>query len=202
MRYRAEDGGEGVVVATTRPETLLGDTGVAVNPEDGRYAGLVGNRVVLPVLGRRIPVVADEAVDPEFGTGALKVTPGHDPSDFEIGQRHGLPIVNVMNLDGTMNEAAGPYQGQDRFECRVKIVEQLERDGLLESVEPNPPRGGPLRPVRRGGGADSQRPVVRAHGAAGEAGAGGGEGRPDKDRPRAVSPRSTSTGWTASGTGA
>ena len=138
VRYRAEDGGEGVVVATTRPETLLGDTGVAVNPEDGRYAGLVGNRVVLPVLGRKIPVVADEAVDPEFGTGALKVTPGHDPSDFEIGQRHGLPIVNVMNLDGTMNEAAGPYQGQDRFECRVKIVEQLERDGLLIRVEPNP----------------------------------------------------------------
>ena len=139
VRYRAEDGGEGVVVATTRPETLLGDTGVAVNPEDGRYAGLVGSRVVLPVLGRRIPVVADEAVDPEFGTGALKVTPGHDPSDFEIGQRHGLPIVNVMNLDGTMNEAAGPYQGQDRFECRVKIVEQLEQERSAGSgVEPNP----------------------------------------------------------------
>ena len=138
VRYRAEDGRDGVVVATTRPETLLGDTGVAVNPEDGRYTGLVGNRVVLPVLGRRIPVVADEAVDAEFGTGALKVTPGHDPSDFEIGQRHGLPIVNVMNLDGTMNEAAGPYEGLDRFECRVKIVEQLERDGLLIRVEPNP----------------------------------------------------------------
>ena len=138
VRYRAEDGGDGVVVATTRPETLLGDTGVAVNPEDGRYAGLVGSGVVLPVLGRRIPVVADEAVDPEFGTGALKVTPGHDPADFDIGQRHGLPIVNVMNLDGTMNEAAGPYEGMDRFECRVKIVEQLERDGLLVRVEPNP----------------------------------------------------------------
>ncbi len=138
VRYRAEDGGEGVVVATTRPETLLGDTGVAINPEDGRYTGLVGSSVVLPVLGQAIPVVADGAVDPEFGTGALKVTPGHDPADFDIGQRHGLPIVNVMNLDGTMNEAAGPYQGMDRFECRVKIVEQLERDGLLIRVEPNP----------------------------------------------------------------
>ena len=138
VRYRAEDGGEGVVVATTRPETLLGDTGVAVHPDDERYAALVGGRVVLPVLGRRLPVVADGAVDPEFGTGALKVTPGHDPSDFEIGQRHGLPIVSVMNLDGTMNGSAGPYEGLDMAECRVKIVEQLEREGLLAGVEPNP----------------------------------------------------------------
>ena len=136
VRYLAENGGDGVTVATTRPETLLGDTGVAVNADDERYADMVGKSVVLPVLGRVIPVVADEAVDPEFGTGALKVTPGHDPTDFEIGQRHSLPIVNVMNLDGTMNENAGPYKGQGRFECREKIVEQLDREGLLEKVEP------------------------------------------------------------------
>ena len=136
VRYLAENGGDGVTVATTRPETLLGDTGVAVNADDDRYADMVGKSVVLPVLGRVIPVVADEAVDPEFGTGALKVTPGHDPTDFEIGQRHSLPIVNVMNLDGTMNENAGPYKGQGRFECREKIVEQLDREGLLEKVEP------------------------------------------------------------------
>ena len=136
IRYEREDGGGALTVATTRPETLLGDTAVAVNPSDERYGGFVGSRVVLPVLKRPIPVVADEAVDPEFGTGALKVTPGHDHADFEIGQRHGLPTVTVMNLDATMNEAAGQYEGMDRFEVREKITEELERDGLLEKVEP------------------------------------------------------------------
>ena len=136
IRYLLEGGDGAVTVATTRPETLLGDTAVAVNPQDQRYAGFIGKNVVLPVLGRVIPVISDEAVDPEFGTGALKVTPGHDPADFEIGERHDLPIVNVMNLDGTMNENAGHYQGMDRFEAREKIVEELERDGLLERVEP------------------------------------------------------------------
>ena len=136
IRYVLEDGGGAITVATTRPETLLGDTAVAVNPDDERYKHLVGKNVILPVLKRVIPVVADGAVDPEFGTGALKVTPGHDPADFEIGQRHNLPIVNVMKLDGTMNESAGHYQGRDRFECRERIVDELERDGLLEKVEP------------------------------------------------------------------
>ena len=136
IRYDLEDGSGSVTVATTRPETLLGDTAVAVNPDDERYGGLVGKSVILPVLKRVIPIVADEAVDPEFGTGALKVTPGHDPADFEIGQRHGLPSINVMNLDGTMNEAAGHYQGIDRFEARAKIVDQLDGEGLLEEVEP------------------------------------------------------------------
>ena len=136
IRYMLEDGDGAITVATTRPETLLGDTAVAVNPGDERYGGRVGRNVVLPVLKRLIPVIADDAVDPEFGTGALKVTPGHDPADFEIGGRHGLPVVNVMDRDGTMNENAGHYQGQDRFECREKIVEELERDGLLERVEP------------------------------------------------------------------
>ena len=136
IRYPMEGGGGAITVATTRPETLLGDTAVAVNPDDRRYKGLVGKTAILPVLKRSLPVVADEAVEPEFGTGALKVTPGHDPADFEIGWRHGLPIINAMNLDGTMNENAGHYQGQDRFECRTRIVEELDREGLLEKEEP------------------------------------------------------------------
>ena len=136
IRYSREDGGGAVTIATTRPETLLGDTAVAINPDDERYADLVGKSVVLPIFKRVIPIIADDAVDPEFGTGALKVTPGHDPNDFEIGQRHGLPTVNAMSLDGTMNENAGPYEGQGVRECRSNIVEQLDRDGLLEKVEP------------------------------------------------------------------
>ncbi len=136
ISYRLEDRIGSLTIATTRPESLLGDTAVAVNPNDERYTPYVGKNVVLPVLGRLIPVIADEAVDVEFGTGALKVTPGHDYVDFEIGERHGLPIVNIMNLDGTLNENAGPYQGIDRLEARPKMVDQLERDGLLEKVEP------------------------------------------------------------------
>ena len=136
IRYRAEDGGDGVVVATTRPETMLGDTGVAVHPDDSTYADRVGSNVVLPIMNRAIPIVADEAVDPEFGTGALKVTPGHDAADFEIGGRHGLPAINVLNDDGTLNENAGPYSGVGRAEARTRIVEQLETEGLLEAVEP------------------------------------------------------------------
>ena len=136
IRYRTEDGGDGVVVATTRPETMLGDTGVAVHPDDSKYADRVGSNVVLPIMNRAIPIVADEAVDPEFGTGALKVTPGHDAADFEIGGRHGLPAINVLNDDGTLNENAGAYSGVGRAEARTRIVEQLETEGLLEAVEP------------------------------------------------------------------
>ena len=135
IRYAFEDGSGHLTVATTRPETLLGDTGVAVNPDDPRYRDTVGKRVVLPVLGRSILIVGDDAVDISFGTGALKVTPGHDATDFDIGQRHGLPVVNVMNLDGTLNEEAGPYEGQDRYVARESILEQLDREGLLERVE-------------------------------------------------------------------
>ena len=135
IRYPLEQGEGHVTVATTRPETLLGDTAVAVNPEDSRYKHLLGKRVLLPVLGRPLPIIADDAVDSAFGTGALKVTPGHDPVDFEVGQRHDLPTVNIMNLDGTLNEEAGPYQGQERFAAREGIVEQLDREGLLERTE-------------------------------------------------------------------
>ena len=137
IRYSFESGDGHLTVATTRPETLLGDTGVAVNPEDPRYRDVVGKRLLLPVLGRPIPVIADKAVDSSFATGALKVTPGHDATDFEIGQRHGLPVVNVMNLDGTLNEEAGPYNGWERYAARLAIVEQLDRQGLLERVDPH-----------------------------------------------------------------
>lgn len=135
LRYPLEGGGE-VVVATTRPETMLGDTAVAVNPSDGRYRGIVGRSAILPVLGRRIPVIADPVVDPEFGTGALKVTPAHDPVDFEIGKRHGLEVVRVMDERGVMTEEAGPYKGLDRFECRRRLVEDFKKGGVLVKVEP------------------------------------------------------------------
>ena len=135
MRYPYAEGDGYVTVATTRPETFLGDTAVAVNPDDPRFRGRVGKSVVLPIIGRRIPIVADEAVDPEFGTGSVKVTPAHDPTDFEIGQRHGLELINIMDPDATINENGGPFQGQDRLVARQAVVEELERQGLLEKVE-------------------------------------------------------------------
>ena len=137
IRYSGEDGGEGVIVATTRPETMLGDSGVAVNPEDERFASLIGKRVMLPLMNRAIPVVADEYVDREFGTGAVKMTPAHDPNDFEVGLRHDLEIIRVMNDDGTINELGGKYVGLDRFEARKQIVSDLEELGLLVKIEPH-----------------------------------------------------------------
>jgi valyl-tRNA synthetase len=135
IRYPLESGDGHVTVATTRPETLLGDTAVAVHPEDERYAAFRSKNVMLPVLNRPIPIIEDEAVVMDLGTGALKITPGHDPNDFETGERHGLPIINILNADGTLNAAAGPYEGYDRFDARKAIVEQLDREGLLEKVE-------------------------------------------------------------------
>ncbi|MBI4294975.1 MAG: valine--tRNA ligase [Chloroflexi bacterium] len=126
-----------ITVATTRPETILGDTAVAVNPNDPRFQGLVGQRAVLPVIGREIPIIADEAVDTAFGTGAVKITPAHDPVDFEVAQRHSLPSVNILNPNATMNQNAGPYQGLDRSACRQAILEDLKRQGLLVKIEPH-----------------------------------------------------------------
>ena len=126
---------EFVTVATTRPETFLGDTAVAVNPKDERYQRLLGKTLILPVLNREIPVIADDFVDPAFGTGCVKVTPAHDPNDFAMGLRHSLPQIDVMTDDGHMNENAGPYQGLERFACRKKIMEDLEAAGLLVKVE-------------------------------------------------------------------
>jgi valyl-tRNA synthetase len=125
-----------VVVATTRPETMLGDTAVAVHPKDRRYKGIVGNKVTLPLTGREISVIADDVIDKSFGSGAVKVTPSHDPTDFEIGARHKLPHITVIGFDGKMTEAAGPaFAGMDRFDARKKVVEELEKLGLLEKVE-------------------------------------------------------------------
>ncbi|MBN1906205.1 MAG: valine--tRNA ligase [Deltaproteobacteria bacterium] len=136
LKYRFENSDKYLVVATTRPETLLGDTAVAVNPEDERYMNLPGKYVLLPVTGKAIPVILDRYVDKEFGTGALKVTPAHDPNDFNIGNKHGLERVKVIDEDGRMNELAGKYKGMDRFECREAILTDLEKDGLLEKKEP------------------------------------------------------------------
>ena len=137
LRYPAADGAQDVVVATTRPETMLGDTAVAVHPDDERYKSLVGKTLILPLTGRQIPVVADEYVDPEFGTGCVKITPAHDPNDFEVGKRHNLPVIRVMNDDGSMNELAGEYQGLDRYDARKKIVADLEAQGYLVKIQPH-----------------------------------------------------------------
>ncbi len=138
VRYPlADNDKEFITVATTRPETILGDTAVAVNPKDKRYKNMVGKKVILPAVNRVIPIIADGAVDPRFGTGAVKITPSHDPVDFEVAQRHGLPFVNILNDDATMNENAGPYTGMDRFACRKAIIEDLEKSGLFLKTEPH-----------------------------------------------------------------
>src|SRR6266481_5374563 len=134
IRYPVAGTKDYVVVATTRPETMLGDTAVAVHPEDERYARLVGKTAMLPLMNREIPIIADVMVDREFGTGAVKITPAHDPNDFEVGKRHGLAEVDVMTDDGRMSAAAGAYAGLDRFEARKRIVEDLKAQGLLEKV--------------------------------------------------------------------
>jgi len=137
VRYPLAEGNEEfITVATTRPETILGDTAVAVNPRDERFKAMLGKKVILPAVNRAIPIIADDAVDPAFGTGAVKITPAHDPVDFDIAQRQGLPLVNILNPDVTMNENAGPYAGLDRFDCRQAILADLEKDGLLVKVEP------------------------------------------------------------------
>jgi valyl-tRNA synthetase len=136
VRYRLEGADGYITVATTRPETILGDTAIAVNPEDERHRSIVGKKAVLPAVNRAIPIIADEAVDPAFGTGAVKITPAHDPVDFEVSQRQNLPSINIMNLDATMNENAGPYAGMDRLECRRRLLEDLERDGLVVKIDP------------------------------------------------------------------
>ncbi|MBQ1943083.1 MAG: valine--tRNA ligase, partial [Clostridia bacterium] len=137
LRYAYEDGSGYLVVATTRPETYFGDTAVAVNPKDERYKDIIGKNVILPLIGKAIPVVADSYVDKEFGTGAVKITPAHDPNDFEVGLRHNLEIVRVMNDDGSMNELAGKYCGMDRYECRKQLVEDLKAAGAIEKIEPH-----------------------------------------------------------------
>ncbi len=135
IKYPIAGSREHITVATTRPETMLGDTAVCVNPSDKRYRHLVGSRAILPIMEREIPIIADEYVDPEFGTGALKVTPAHDPFDFVLAKKHHLEFVDIMNADGTLNALTRQFNGQDRYEARKKIIDQLKKSGLLEKVE-------------------------------------------------------------------
>jgi valyl-tRNA synthetase len=132
----AEEDGE-IIIATTRPETILGDVAVAVNPDDKRFKDYIGKECILPILNRKIPIIADDYVDMEFGTGALKITPGHDPNDFLVGKRHDLPEINIMNDDATINQEGGPYVGLDRYECRKAIIKDLENIGLLRNITDN-----------------------------------------------------------------
>lgn len=136
IRYPVKDSDKYVVIATTRPETLLGDTAVAVNPKDERYKDILGKTLILPIVGREIPLIADDYCEIGFGTGAVKITPAHDPNDFEVGLRHNLDVIRVMDDSGIMNENAGKYQGLTRDECRQQIVEDLKEQGFLVKIEP------------------------------------------------------------------
>ena len=136
IRYPLADGSGDIVVATTRPETMMGDTGVAVNPEDEKFKHLIGKKCILPIMNREIPIVGDEYCEIGFGTGAVKMTPAHDPNDFEVGLRHNLEVIRVIADDGTINENGGPYNGMDRYECRNAIVKDLEEQGYLVKTEP------------------------------------------------------------------
>ena len=136
IRYPVKDSDEYLQLATTRPETLLGDTAVAVHPDDERYKHLIGKSVILPLVGREIPIVADSYVEMDFGTGVVKITPAHDPNDFEVGLRHSLPVINVMTDDAKINEQGGKYQGMDRYEARKAVVADLEEQGFLVKIEP------------------------------------------------------------------
>ena len=136
IKYPVKDTNQFITVATSRPETMFGDTAVAVNPKDKRYEHLIGKTLILPIVNKEIPIVLDDYVELEFGTGAVKITPAHDPNDFEVGLRHNLPVVKVLNDDGTMNEFAGKYNGMQALECREKVVEELKQIGALEKIEP------------------------------------------------------------------
>ena len=142
IRYPLADGSGDIVVATTRPETMMGDTGVAVNPEDEKFKHLIGKKCILPIMNREIPIVGDEYCEIGFGTGAVKMTPAHDPNDFEVGLRHNLEVIRVIADDGTINENGGPYNGMDRYECRNAIVKDLEEQGYLVKTEPYSHNGG------------------------------------------------------------
>ena len=209
-----------ITVATTRPETMLGDTAVAVHPDDERYRqpGRASN-AILPLVGRRIPIVADEYSDPEKGTGAVKITPAHDFNDFEVGRRHNLPLVNVLdaeaNLDLEGNEAflrdvpssadleeTLTYHGLDRFVVRKEIVERMEAAGLLAKTEPHLAHGAAWRPLRRRDRALPHRPVVRRRQDAGGARHRGGARRAARCSCRATGKKPISTGWRTSSLGA
>ena len=178
--YPIEDGGgRRIVVATTRPETMLGDTAVAVHPEDERYRDLVGRHAVLPIVGRRLPIVADEYSDPEKGSGAVKITPAHDFNDFEVGRRHGLDMVSIFDADANLNDNVPErLRGLTREAARERVLEELEAAGLVESVRGQPDDDPPWRPFRGGHRADADRPVVRRRRSPRRTGDRGGRERP------------------------
>ena len=179
IRYPIEDSDEALIIATTRPETMLGDSGVAVHPEDERYAHLVGKNAILPLVGRKLPIVADEYVELGFGTGAVKMTPCHDPNDYEVGLRHNLEQIQVIDEDAKIC-GGYKYDGMDRYEARKAIVEDLTEQGYLVKVEPYSHNVGccyRCGNVVERGGAPHQPPVVREDGASGQEGHRGGEGR-------------------------
>ena len=184
--YPVEGSDEKVEIATTRPETMFGDTGVAVHPDDERYKHLIGKTLILPVVGRRIPLFADEYVDPKFGTGAVKVTPAHDPNDFEMGNRHNLEQVKVIENDGTMGEGAGKYAGLDRYECPQAAGQGIGRDRRPRQDREARARGGPLLPLPYDGGTAGVEAVVREDGVAGETRHRGGERRAHQVRTGAL----------------
>ncbi len=192
-----------LTVATTRPETMLGDTAVAVHPDDPRYRDLVGKTVILPLLDREIPVIADATlVDPEFGTGVVKVTPAHDFNDYQTGLRHKLAMISILDEAARTNEAAGPYAGLDRFEARKRVLADLEARGLLVSEKPHTLSIGLCQRSAHHRRAAAVTAVVRPHRAAGPAGdRGGGAGKDDASSPRPGTPP-TSTGCATSRTGA
>jgi valyl-tRNA synthetase len=201
IRYPLTDGGGFVTVATTRPETLLGDTAVAVNSNDQRYVAVIGKTLVVPAVRRIIPIIGDDAIDPAFGTGAVKVTPAHDPVDFEISGRHGLPLVNIMNLDATLNDNAGPYRGLERFAAREAVLGDLTRDGLLR--ESSRTR---IRWDTASGAAPWWNPSRVNNGSSEWVRSPGGRPRLSKTVVsllcQTASPRYISIGWIISGTGA
>ena len=203
LRYPLADGSGHLVVATTRPETMLGDTAVAVHPEDERYRHLVGKQIRLPLADRLIPIIADEYVDPAFGSGCVKITPGHDFNDYEIGKRHDLPLINIFDANAALNdEVPQKYRGLDRFEARKRVVADLEALGLLEKIEPHTLHGAARRSQRRGARAVADRSVVRAHRAARRARDQGGRRRPHALRAGELVEGHTSSGCTTSRTGA
>ena len=190
IAYPLTDGSGEIIVATVRPETMLGDTAVAVHPEDERYRHLIGSTVTLPLVGRELPIVGDEHVQPEFGTGALKVTPAHDPNDFAIAQRHGLPAINVIGEDGKMTADAGDfYAGLTPAECQLRVLEDLRAIGLIRGEEAYTHTVAVLPPLRRAGGAAHLAPVVLRHDPPGGAG-----DRRRRAGPRALQPAEVGRG--------
>ena len=191
-----------MTVATTRPETMLGDTAVAVNPRDERFKAFIGQTLILPLVEREIPVIADDFVDPEFGTGAVKVTPAHDPDDFEMGRRHNLAQINVMTEDGRMNENAGDYDGMDRFECRESAAGGPAREEAPRSDAAVHALRRPLLPLPHRRRAVPLRPVVRADEAAGRAALAAAGAEQGRASTRSAGRTSTSPGSRTSATGA